>query len=581
MVANVGTLTVRRQIGISLIEVITAIAILAVGIWAIVTLFPRGQDIIRRSGLRQQATQLAHEAISDFLAEPAKMPFAIVPFNPADPQIANRPVLLEPSDLLTVRRTYNFVWGEPLDDGLPPGDPNKRVGLVGVDTNNDGRPDLWRAVLRLTPATIYQAQIGNVAVPRVYREVRYRFWGQDRNGDGQVNSLDLQDFEFFFDPTRPGTLVLAAPVPRPIGERVLRVTYQSAANPVVPTILRELYLVPPNAGQVTLRENATKVLEVMEEFPLLPDDGSDRDGDGNPLDADEWRLIAQGVLEFNTPMPRPLSLSLNDPRLGALRVDYLVADPQLGDHWVVETGTTFDPDPSLRQKLNIPLQATVGIFQTTFGGIPVDPNTNRPIITAITLSPNRFGLPLFPAPVAPNPSPNGNSLPQEGLLVLGFDPSNTLPVPPNERVRIAYHANDDPGTPIDESWFLQVIKPPDDFQQFTQADPQVLSAFPFEQLRWFTVSGNALQFNRLLAGLNVQVRYRNSANELFTEVQPIAGDGSLRLNGTPARIEEVRGASLLVRVSGGSMWRQSPPKTRSDYVELATIIPTPAKAATP
>jgi type II secretory pathway pseudopilin PulG len=96
MVANVGTLTVRRQIGISLIEVITAIAILAVGIWAIVTLFPRGQDIIRRSGLRQQATQLAHEAISDFLADPAKMPFAIVPFNPADPQIANRPVCLSP-----------------------------------------------------------------------------------------------------------------------------------------------------------------------------------------------------------------------------------------------------------------------------------------------------------------------------------------------------------------------------------------------------------------------------------------------------------------------------------------------------
>jgi hypothetical protein len=148
-------------------------------------------------------------------------------------------------------------------------------------------------------------------------------------------------------------------------------------------------------------------------------------------------------------------------------------------------------------------------------------------------------------------------------------------------VRIAYHANDDPGTPIDESWFLQVIKPPDDFQQFTQPDPQVLSAFPFEQLRWFTVSGNALQFNRLLAGLNVQVRYRNSANELFTEMQPIAGNGSVILNRTPARMEEVRGASLLVRVSGGSMWRQSPPKTRSDYVELATIIPPPAKLTQP
>jgi hypothetical protein len=29
------------------------------------------------------------------------------------------------------------------------------------------------------------------------------------------------------------------------------------------------------------------------------------------------------------------------------------------------------------------------------------------------------------------------------------------------------------------------------------------------------------------------------------------------------------------------MWRQSPPKTRADYVELATIVPTPAKATTP
>ncbi|MFZ8828705.1 MAG: hypothetical protein ACO2PK_09885, partial [Armatimonadota bacterium] len=314
-------------------------------------------------------------------------------------------------------------------------------------------------------------------------------------------------------------------------------------------------------------------------------------------------------------------------RLGPLRADYLIEDldgdgrfaedpidgqdndgdgridEDAGGHWIVETGTTFDPDPSLRQKLNIPLQgqATVGIFQTTFGGITVDPNTNRPIITAITLSPNRFGLPLFPAPVAPNPSPNGNSLPQEGLLVLGFDPSNTLPVPPNERVRVAYRAGDDPGTPVDESWFLQVIKPPDDFQLLTkdafqrlmqEPQPRVIDVFPFERLRWFWFNGNKVQFilgwqgdnpipNPLLAGLNVQVRYRNSANELFTEVQPIAGDGSLRLNGTPARIEEVRGASLLVRVSGGSMWRQSPPKTRADYVELATIVPPPAKLTQP
>jgi hypothetical protein len=279
-------------------------------------------------------------------------------------------------------------------------------------------------------------------------------------------------------------------------------------------------------------------------------------------------------------------------------------DEDPGGHWIVETGTTFDPDPSLRQKLNIPLQgqATVGIFQTTFGGIPVDPNTNRPIITAITLLPNRFGLPLFPAPVAPNPSPNGNSLPQEGLLVLGFDPSNTLPVPPNERVRVAYRAGDDPGTPVDESWFLQVIKPPDDFQLApNNADPDELQApspLPFERLRWFKWESQSrlLKFSVLLAGLNVsvkfQVQWRNNEQQTYEKTLPISGNGTISFNdllkGVPnpddinsVTLLEVRGASLLVRVSGGSMWRQSPPKTRADYVELATIVPPPAKLTQP
>ena len=555
-----GLVWLRRKKGFSIIEVITAVAILGIGIWAIVALFPTGQNIIRRSGLRQMATQLAHEAISDFLADPAKMPFAIAPFDPADPQIANRPVLLEPADLLTVRYTYNFVWGEPLDDGLPLGDPNKRVGLVQVGNQ-------WRAILRFAPARIYPAPLPlrnfqTPPTPRVYREVFY-----DKLPDPDpTNRYDRPSADFHY-------IVNADPAETVIGlptqgyyPRLIRVTYEVGGQVISRRLFYEGDTSDANPGVIDGLPPNVVVREVVEEYPIDP----------------ASFVFANGVLTFNNPMPGPSS-GITPNQLGFLRVDYLVADPQLGDHWIVETGTTFDPDPSLRQKLNIPLQgqATVGIFQTTFGGIPVDPNTNRPIITAITLSPNRFGLPLFPAPVAPNPSPNGNSLPQEGLLVLGFDPSNTLPVPPNERVRVAYRAGDNPNTPVDESWFLQVIKPPDDFQQFTQADPQVLSAFPFEQLRWFTVSGNALQFNRLLAGLNVQVRYRNSANELFTEVQPIAGDGSLRLNGTPARIEEVRGASLLVRVSGGSMWRQSPPKTRADYVELATIVPPPAKAATP
>jgi hypothetical protein len=158
---------------------------------------------------------------------------------------------------------------------------------------------------------------------------------------------------------------------------------------------------------------------------------------------------------------------------------------------------------------------------------------------------------------------------QSGLLAFN------LPV--GTRLRVAYRAGDDLNTPVDESWFLQVIKPPDDFQ--FQPDPNASPppGFEFERLRWFTANG----FNPLLAGLNVQVRYRSATNELFTEVVSISGDGSAKLSQVPAKIEEVRGASLLVRVSGGSMWRQSPPKTRADYVELATIVPPPAKLTQP
>ncbi|MFA0784628.1 type IV pilus modification PilV family protein, partial [Fervidibacter sacchari] len=57
-----GLVWFRRKKGFSIIEVITAVAILGIGIWAIVALFPTGQNIIRRSGPRQMATQLAHEA---------------------------------------------------------------------------------------------------------------------------------------------------------------------------------------------------------------------------------------------------------------------------------------------------------------------------------------------------------------------------------------------------------------------------------------------------------------------------------------------------------------------------------------
>jgi hypothetical protein len=305
-------------------------------------------------------------------------------------------------------------------------------------------------------------------------------------------------------------------------------------------IVRELYLVLTAQGQFGLRAPAIGQPEVVEEYLIDP------------------ASFVNGVLTFNNPMPGPYS-GITPNQLGFLRVDYFVGDPtnpQSSDRWwVVETGTTFDPDPTLKA------QGVSSVFQTTFGGF-----NNPPVV-----------LSLMPPPQWGNPIDASSGLlnidAQSGLLAFN------LPV--GTRMRVAYRAGNDPNTPFDESWFLQVIKPPDDFQLFTQADPQVLSTFPFERLRWFTVSGNALQFDRLLAGLNVQVRYRNAANELFTEVHPIAGDGSLSLAQVPAKIEEVRGASLLVRVSGGSMWRQSPPKTRADYVELATIVPPPAKLTQP
>jgi hypothetical protein len=465
--------------------------------------------------------------------------------------------------------------------------------------------------------------------------VKYQPTTRDRNGDGFVNGLDVAEFEFFFDPqSSPVDVYLnVGSGIRPNGLRVLRVSYELAqqVGPIA-QIWREVYIVPEGRNQFQLNQPALRILQIVEEFPLVPDNDPQQFPAANDLDNE---FIAVGSsLHFASPTPplkfitRVLGIPLTQDRLGPLRADYLIEDldgdgrfaedpidgqdndgdgridEDAGGHWIVETGTTFDPDPSLRQKLNIPLQgqATVGIFQTTFGGITVDPNTNRPIITAITLSPNRFGLPLFPAPVAPNPSPNGNSLPQEGLLVLGFDPSNTLPVPPNERVRVAYRAGDDPNTPVDESWFLQVIKPPDDFQLApNNADPDDLQApspLPFERLRWFKWESQSrlLKFSVLLAGLNVsvkfQVQWRNNEQQTYEKTLPISGNGTISFNdllkGVPnpddinsVTLLEVRGASLLVRVSGGSMWRQSPPKTRADYVELATIVPPPAKLTQP
>jgi hypothetical protein len=116
--------------------------------------------------------------------------------------------------------------------------------------------------------------------------------------------------------------------------------------------VRELYLADVSNGKVYLRTGADGILEVTEEFPLVPNPNPN-----NPLQVNEFRFLPEGVLIFGNSTPRPPNLPANDPRLKELRADYLVADPnnpQLGDHWIVETGTTFAPDPSLRQKFEHP-----------------------------------------------------------------------------------------------------------------------------------------------------------------------------------------------------------------------------------
>ncbi|MCS7193174.1 MAG: hypothetical protein NZ937_09380, partial [Armatimonadetes bacterium] len=486
-------------------------------------------NIIRRSGLRQMATQLAHEAISDYLAEPAKLPYAIVPFNPN--QVPNRPVLFEPAYLLDVKRTYNFIWGEPIDDGLLQGDPDKRIGLVQVGNQ-------WRAILKFAPVMDAnndgQVDVNDI---RIYREVRYEESTPDDDGDGRVdedpvdgidNDNDTQtdedpprDFIFHFDPSQNQTVYIS-PTNRP---KVLRVTY-TLLNPVGPIseVKRELYLVSASMGQFILNAPASDVMEVVEEYPIAP-----------------ASFDSSGVLTFLTSTPAPPNV--RPDQLGCLRVDYLIDDPvNSGGHWIVETGTTSAAQGG-------------SVFQTTLGELQS--------VQVVSLMPPTT-LPVWGTPIT---APSSDL--QSGMLFFPNIPSGT-------RLRVAYRTQDNPNTPINESWFVQVIKPASDFQiaPDNNLNSPTPSGFPFERLRWFSaVNNNTLRFSPLLSGLNVTVRYRNAAGVLFEEVRPIGADGLVNLSQSPNRIEGVFGSSLLVRISGRSMWTQSPPRTKADYVELSTIVP--------
>ncbi|MCS7265983.1 MAG: prepilin-type N-terminal cleavage/methylation domain-containing protein [Armatimonadetes bacterium] len=568
------TLVKNRNLGFSIIEVITAVAILGIGIWAIVALFPKGQNIIRRSGLRQMATQLAHEAISDYLAEPAKLPYAIVPFNPN--LIPNRPVLLEPAYLLDVRRTFNLVWGEPLDDGKPQGDPNKRVGLVQVGQNE------WRSILKFAPPLpIPNWDTNGDRQPeiRVYREVHYLPVGIDRNGDGLVNGLDVADFEFFFDPQSSQVDVYLAhpshsPLPRPLGFRLLRVSYE-LAKPIGPVsqINRELYIVSTARNVFTLNLPASQVLSIVEEFPLILN--SD-----NTLRADEYELVSPGILRFSSSSPRPIVLAAADPRLGSLRADYIIdgfdqdndgligeelpnnadddgdgrVDEDVLGHWLIETSSTFSPDASLRQRMN--LGAGIGVFQTTFGGL------SPTAIQAIWVDPaNNWGVPLTVSPTSDF---------QSGVLV--FIAPNNQPLPPDAMVRVCYLTSDD--------WFSQVIKLPEDFQLVPpsgQNTNDVIQRFPYESLRWFEIidtNRGVLRFSPILAGLSLQIRWLAPNGVKYEAVSSIGGDGSVQAPLQVARLVSVQNNSVLIRISGRTLWQQVPPQRKGDFVELISIVPT-------
>jgi hypothetical protein len=445
----------------------------------------------------------------------------------------------------------------------------------------------WRAILRFAPASpLPNWDTNGDGQPeiRVYREVKYQPTTRDRNGDGFVNGQDVAEFEFFFDPqSSPIDVYLnVGSGIRPNGLRVLRVSYELAqqVGPIA-QIWREVYIVPEGRNQFQLNQPASRILQIVEEFPLVPDNDPQQFPAANDLDNE---FIAVGSsLHFASPTPplkfitQVLGIPLTQDRLGPLRADYLIEDldgdgyiaedpidgqdndgdgridEDAGGHWIVETGTTFAPDPALRQKLNLPAGVDIGIFQTTFGGLALSH------IQAVSLEPNDWGNQLTVSPISDLSS---------GLLVL--EPQPNQPLPTNRRVRVAYLNQDD--------WFEQVIALPNDFQPVPPSNQNtnaVLQLFPYEQIRWFAVDLNqgALRFSPLLAGQSLEIRWTAANGQKFDAVVSLDGSGSLALPPNIARLDAVQRASVLIRLSGHSLWQQAPPRRKGDFVELITIVP--------
>jgi hypothetical protein len=129
-----------------------------------------------------------------------------------------------------------------------------------------------------------------------------------------------------------------------------------------------------------------------------------------------------------------------------------------------------------------------------------------------------------------------------------------------------------------DDWFEQVIALPNDFQPVPPSNQNtnaVLQLFPYEQIRWFAVDLNqgALRFSPLLAGQSLEIRWTAANGQKFDAVVSLDGSGSLALPPNIARLDAVQRASVLIRLSGHSLWQQAPPRRKGDFVELITIVP--------
>ncbi len=559
----------QKSRGISLMEVLTAIVILSIGIWALVAVFPTGQRVIRTAGVRQIATQWARDAMRDYVTDPTTVPFAIIPFDPS--LLPAQPALSDPSLMTLVRKHYNFVWGEPLK-------------LIQVS------PLEWRGLVRFMPARLvagprdWRHLIGPTF--RVYREVAYR---QVSDPDPNTEFPDNPkadpgtsgDYTFVFN--GPGDEIA---LPEPVGAalagaypRIIRVTYIPDTNPVQP-IRGQLFLVSEDTRRIRLPIKALRIERLWEEYPIFNQERGAAFADGGIV-LRRSRLVEPEP--YDVPGARP-------DQTGPIKIDYLVDDPVAGGgHWLTERGPLVlrdddgdgrsDEDPVDGEDNDGDglLDEDPPAFYTNFGGITnvrvarADPKGIWGVPIPIALGSNLERGTLFLQETDDDGDGRLNEDPingadDDGDGLVDEDP----PLTAGTLVWVAYQTRDD--------WFVQVIKPPRDFQ--LQVDSSLPDGFRFETLRFYTISNGAVQFSPLLVGLTVRILWRDQNGELRDDFFQIGGMGTANLPAPPVAIEKVEGLSAMVRTSGRPLWASEPPRRRGDFVQLLFLFSAPTSLLT-